>query len=53
MRCVIALLAAAAVAVPAQAGLLVKSANPADLNFTQCDGYAAPGKKSDGITVGT
>ncbi len=54
MRSGLLLLAAAAVAAPAQAGLFtVKPATPADLAFSDCDGYAAPGKKSDGITVGT
>jgi len=44
---------AAACSAPAAAGLLVKSANPADVHFANCDGYGGPGKKSDGITVGT
>lgn len=56
MRFGVALLAATAAvaaAAPAKAGLFTVKVNPADQNFTQCDGYAAPGKKSDGITVGT
>jgi hypothetical protein len=47
------LLGAAIVAAPAHAGLLTAKAQPGDSAFAQCDGYAAPGKKSDGITVGT
>lgn len=53
MRYRVALLVAASVAAPADAGLLVKSADPTDKVFVMCDGYAAPGKKSDGITIGT
>lgn len=53
MRYSVALLSLAAIAAPADAGLLVKSANPADKVFALCDGYGAPGRKSDGITTGT
>jgi hypothetical protein len=53
MRLMVGLLAAAVAAAPAEAGLFVAKALPGDALFPQCDGYGAPGKKSDGITVGT
>src|SRR5437868_5872517 len=46
MRSIMGLAALSLLAVP-----LVARAEPGD--FAACDGYAAPGKKSDGITKGT
>jgi hypothetical protein len=53
MRLMVALLAVGIAAAPAEAGLFVAKALPGDALFPQCDGYGTPGKKSDGITVGT
>lgn len=54
MRLSIALLGAAVIAGPAEAGLFtVSPPSAAEMNFRNCDGYLGPSGKADGITVGT